>query len=185
MFEKILTRIGATLEAADLDYMVIGGQAVLLYGEPRLTKDIDVTLGVGPEQVAEVVDLVRQMNLKPLAEDPESFVRETMVLPCQASDTEVQVDLVFSFSPYEQQAFERTQSVEMSGTHVQFASPEDVIVHKIVAGRPRDLEDVRSILLKNPSVDQEYVRHWLTDFSASLGRPFLDQFENILREVDG
>jgi uncharacterized NAD-dependent epimerase/dehydratase family protein len=95
MFEKILTRIGATLEAADLDYVVIGGQAVLLYGEPRLTKDIDVTLGVGPEQVAEVVDLVRQMNLKPLAEDPESFVRETMVLPCQASDTEVQVNLVF------------------------------------------------------------------------------------------
>jgi len=29
--------------------MVIGGQAVLLYGEPRLTRDIDITLGIGVE----------------------------------------------------------------------------------------------------------------------------------------
>lgn len=29
--------------------MIIGGQAVLLYGEPRLTKDLDVTLGIGLE----------------------------------------------------------------------------------------------------------------------------------------
>jgi hypothetical protein len=45
MFETLLERIALALEQAAVPYMVIGGQAVLLHGEPRLTKDIDVTLG--------------------------------------------------------------------------------------------------------------------------------------------
>lgn len=183
MFEKLLARIATTLEEAGLDYMVIGGQAVLLYGEPRLTKDIDVTLGVGPEQTAWVVRLVRAMKLEPLV-DPEPFVQETLVLPCRDPDTEIQVDFVFSFSPYEQQALQRTRSVELSGASVRFAAPEDVIVHKMVAGRPRDLEDVRSILLKNPSVDRTYVRRWLSAFTEALDQSLLEQFEQILQEVE-
>ena len=41
MFEKILSQIGASLSSHNLPYMVVGGQAVLLYGEPRLTRDIE------------------------------------------------------------------------------------------------------------------------------------------------
>jgi hypothetical protein len=37
--------------------MVTGGQAVLLYGEPRLTKDIDVTLGVDTDHLARLLDV--------------------------------------------------------------------------------------------------------------------------------
>lgn len=46
MFEKTLSEIGKSLEKHNLPYIIIGGQAVLLYGEPRLTRDIDITLGV-------------------------------------------------------------------------------------------------------------------------------------------
>ncbi len=183
MFETLLARIATTLEAAGLDYMVIGGQAVLLYGEPRLTKDVDVTLGAEPGKLSRVLALVREMELEPLV-DPEPFVRDTLVLPCHDADTEIQVDFVFSFSAYEQQAFRRTRSVELAGASVRFASPEDLIVHKMVAGRPRDLEDVRSVLLKNPSVDRAYVRRWLADFSGVLDQPLLEQFEQMLQEIE-
>ena len=46
MFEELIVKIARELKKADLPYMIIGGQAVLLYGAPRLTKDIDITLGV-------------------------------------------------------------------------------------------------------------------------------------------
>ena len=46
MIENLLGRIGSALKAARIPYMVIGGQAVLLYGEPRMTRDIDVSLGI-------------------------------------------------------------------------------------------------------------------------------------------
>ena len=58
MFENLLERIAGELESGAIPYMVIGGQAVLLYGEPRLTKDIDITLGVGSERVPDVSDTV-------------------------------------------------------------------------------------------------------------------------------
>jgi hypothetical protein len=41
MFEEILSKIGAILKKHNIPYMIIGGQAVLLYGEPRLTRDIE------------------------------------------------------------------------------------------------------------------------------------------------
>ena len=51
MFEEILSRIASSLEKHCIPYMIIGGQAVLLYGEPRLTRDIDVTLGVNTDHL--------------------------------------------------------------------------------------------------------------------------------------
>ncbi|MDI3467220.1 MAG: hypothetical protein OJF50_006041 [Nitrospira sp.] len=46
MFTRLLERLATALDLAKIPYMIIGGQAVLLYGEPRLTRDIDVTLGI-------------------------------------------------------------------------------------------------------------------------------------------
>lgn len=43
--KELLKKLSIKLEERNIDYMIIGGQAVLIYGEPRLTKDIDITLG--------------------------------------------------------------------------------------------------------------------------------------------
>ena len=51
MFERLLSRLAAALDSAKIPYMIIGGQAVLLYGEPRLTKDIDITLGINDSDI--------------------------------------------------------------------------------------------------------------------------------------
>jgi predicted nucleotidyltransferase len=94
------------------------------------------------------------------------------------------VDFIFSFTPYERQAISRAKTVLLSGTNVMFASVEDVIIHKIFAGRPRDLEDVRSILLKNPHMDRTYVRKWLREFEKSPEKKGLTKtFEEALRKL--
>ena len=56
---------------------------------------------------------------------------------------------------------------------------EDLIIHKVLAGRPRDLEDVRTILLKNPGFDLEYVQRSLREFDRSLGEKLLERFEEV------
>lgn len=55
MFAALLEKIALKLEELNIPYMVIGGQAVLLYGEPRLTRDIGVTLGVGTEAIVRLL----------------------------------------------------------------------------------------------------------------------------------
>ena len=66
MFEKLLQMIAETLERSHIEYMIIGGQAVLVYGEPRLTRDIDVTLGVGVERLPEIIQIAQNLKWKVL-----------------------------------------------------------------------------------------------------------------------
>ena len=181
MFERLLEKIGAELDKRGIPYMVIGGQAVLLYGEPRLTRDIDITLGVTTERLDDVLGATGSLGLKPLV-DPGAFTMKTMVLPCQAPGGDIRVDFIFSFSPYEQQAMTRVRFVQMGKGSVRFASVEDLIIHKVFAGRPRDLEDVRNVLIKNPDIELPYVRKWLQELSGAVNEPFSKRFEELLKE---
>lgn len=58
-FQDFIARLAQGLSAARLPFMLIGGQAVLLHGQPRLTEDIDVTLGVDPSQLPAVQRVCR------------------------------------------------------------------------------------------------------------------------------
>jgi hypothetical protein len=162
--------------------MVIGGQAVLVYGEPRLTKAIDLTVGVGLESLTTIRNLLLDINLKPVVENVD-FTMQTMVFPCQDSETGIRIDVIFSHSPYERQALDRVRRINLEGIEVCFAGPEDVVIHKVIAGRPRDLEDVETILLKNFDLNKVYIENWLRDFSEALGEPFLQRFEEIIKRV--
>lgn len=184
MFEEILARIGANLSRSNLPYMIIGGQAVLLYGEPRLTRDVDVTLGVNIDRLHDLLTVVKELSLNPIPNDVESFVKQTMVLPTLDEPTGVRVDFIFSFTPYETDAIKRARKITIMDQEVCFASSEDLIIHKIFAGRPRDLEDVWSVILKNPGIDTQYIKNWLKEFDASFGeKDFLKTFEGMLKEI--
>ena len=180
MFQEILSRLAATLDKHELPYMIIGGQAVLLYGEPRFTRDIDVTLGVGPDKLEEILSIIDLARLRPIPKEIKTFVRETLVLPALDETTGIRVDFIFSLTPYESQAIARGNKISILETDVRFASPEDIVIHKIFAGRPRDLEDVRGIILKNPDLDKVYIEKWLREFDAvSESKDFLKTFQSI------
>ncbi|MEM3112481.1 MAG: nucleotidyl transferase AbiEii/AbiGii toxin family protein [Candidatus Anstonellales archaeon] len=181
MFKTLIKRIAKALQEANLPYMIIGGQAVLFYGEPRLTKDIDITLGVDTEALKEVVEVTKKLNFKILINDVDDFVKKTMVLPTEDPSTGVRVDFIFSHSLYEKQAIERAKEVKFGRIPVKMASLEDVVIHKIVAGRQRDLDDVKNLFLKNPVYDRDYIIEWLKKFDESLSEGFLRSFEEIER----
>jgi hypothetical protein len=186
VFQELLTKLALALDRAGIPYMIIGGQAVLVYGEPRLTKDIDITLGVGPQEVKKLLALSSLLGLKTLTEKPEEFAQKTCVLPTVHENTGIRVDFVFSFSPYEQQALSRVNKIVFPANidqKVNFASLEDIIIHKIVAGRPRDIEDVRSILLKNPGYDRNYILQWLREFSSTLDQDFTTPFTSLEADI--
>jgi hypothetical protein len=184
MFEEILSRLGAGLERHSLPYMIIGGQAVLLYGEPRLTRDIDITLGVDVDRLDDLLTLSQELHLIPIPENLPTFVQETMVLPCLDKSTGIRIDFIFSYTPYEAQAITRSQRISIMGQAVFFASVEDVIIHKIFAGRPRDLEDVRILFMKNKNLDLFYIEGWLKEFNATAeGNDLLAVFDTTIRSL--
>jgi len=179
VFEALLKLLARELDRARIPYMVIGGQAVQLYGEPRMTRDIDLTLGLGSEGLDRVVEVCGRCGLKPLPATPAEFVRETMVLPALDERTGIRVDFIFSVTEYERQAIGRSRSVELDGVSVRFATVEDVVIHKLLAGRPRDLEDARGVVTKNSGLDRGYVERWLRAFDHTLDRDVSSTFRRL------
>ena len=183
MFERLLVRIAAALVKHKIPYMVIGGQAVLLYGEPRATKDIDITLGIGIEDLGRVFDAAGAAKLRLLVARAEEFARRTMVVPARDDGSGIRVDFILSFSDFERQAIGRARRVRIGRRAVRFARLEDLVIHKMIAGRPRDIEDVESILLKNPAFDAGYIRSWLREFDRSLDGKTVPIFSALVRRV--
>lgn len=185
MFEKLIRRVAQRLDGDKIPYMVIGGQAVLVYGRPRLTRDIDITLGIDTDGFARVEKTCKKLKLKMLPPKPEDFAKDTRVLPAEEPKSKIRVDFIFSFSEYERQAIKRAKRVTIENYAVRFASCEDVIIHKMVAGRAVDEEDARSILVKNRnSIDFEYIKKWLSEFAKiSEHQEIVERFNRLLKTV--
>ena len=180
MIEKLIKKLGRQLDEDGIDYMIIGGQAVLLYGTPRLTRDIDITLGVDTDKFSLIESICKKTGLKILSEAPEDFARDTNVLPAEDVKLRMRVDFIFSFSKYESQAIKRAKKVSMDGYPVKFASCEDLIIHKMLAARAIDEEDVKNVLIRNKaSLDVEYIRKWLSQFES------IPEYEGTLERFNG
>jgi len=73
VIQQLIGRIARALDAHKIPYMIIGGQAVLMHGRPRLTQDVDITLGVDTDRFKQVYACAQGLKLRPLRPDPERF----------------------------------------------------------------------------------------------------------------
>jgi len=183
---ELVSRVTRALDGLGIPFMLIGGQAVLLHGRVRLTEDIDITLGVAPDRLPALLQLCQDLDLATLPTDVSRFVRETFVLPVRDSASGIRVDFVFSTIPYERDAIARAERVEVGGTTVPFATAEDLILHKLFAGRAVDWEDAVSVVRrKGAALDWTYIEAWALEFTEVPGREDLPDRVAKLREVGG
>ncbi len=125
-------------------WYVFGAQAVIAYGVPRLSADVDVTVQLVP---ADPERFARDMEAAGFAlrvDDPE-FVRRTRVMPFVHLATAMPLDVVLAGSGLEDEFANRARKVDVGGTTVPLIDPEDLIIAKILAGRPKDLDDARGV----------------------------------------
>jgi predicted nucleotidyltransferase len=180
--KKLIEKIAKEFEKHKIDYMIIGGQAVLIYGEPRLTKDIDITIGANIDKYWDILNIVQSLNLKILPKEPYKFVKDTMVLPLLDEKTGFRIDLIFSSSEYEKEALKRVNKIKIGNTYVNYVSVEDLIIYKIISGRERDLEDLKTILIKNKKIDEKYILKWLKEFEKILNINLRETFMKLKKK---
>jgi hypothetical protein len=127
-------------------WFVFGAQAAIVHGALRFTEDIDVTADLGDKPTSALVRVLEDNGFSLRVEDVDGFVDKTRVVPLLHEATGFPVDVVLSGPGLEELFFARAQSVDVGGRPVPFASAEDIIVMKVLAGRAKDLEDVVAIV---------------------------------------
>ena len=74
----------------------------------------------------------------------------------RTSGPEGNVDLIVAGTDYQRGAIQRSTGGVLA--------IEDVLVHKVIAWRPKDQDDIRSILAAGRSFDTAYVEHWVAEW---------------------
>ena len=172
---RILTEMG-------IPYVVIGGIAVQCWGEPRFTRDVDVTV-LAP--LGEEEDVIRRIlaAFKPRIGDALEFALRNRVCLVEVRGTAVDISL--GLPGYEEEVMRRAIAYNVGGGRtVQVCSPEDLVVHKAVAGRPQDIQDIEGVVLRQgDKLDVEYIRKWLREFSFVLEEPEIsERFERVWKK---
>ncbi len=168
--DTTLVELARTLSENNIPYMVIGGIANAVWGEPRATLDIDVTIWVDEDEADNVVSILSD-SFRLLIADHISFIRETNVLPLESEDG-VRVDLIFGKLSYEREAIARAVEVAIENVPVCFCTPEDLILHKIISDREKDINDARGVAIRRmSSLDINYLEPRIRELSNALDRP--------------
>ncbi len=165
---ELLERLAQTLEGLRIPYLITGSMATIAYGEPRFTNDIDV-----------VVRLVSH-HIDPLcrAFPPEQFyISREAIADAVANHSQfnilhpgsgLKIDImVADDSEFNEDRFSRARSLRIAaGRDVTFASPEDVIIKKLVyfqeGESDKHLRDIRGVLkVMGREIDRAYIERWV------------------------
>lgn len=161
---ELLLLVVERLDRAGIAYMLSGSTAVNVYAEPRMTRDIDLVVEIGPS----TVDAIAQAFAADFYCDRDMIrhaVEHEGSFNVIHTPTVIKVDcIVRKGSLYRRTEFERRRPVVVQGRPVQVVSPEDLVLSKLVWAKPShsevQLRDVRNLVACVAGLDWDYLERW-------------------------
>lgn len=158
------------LQAESVPGVVIGGVAASVLGPPRMTNDVDALVALDESRWEGFVAAGRQQGFVARAEDWLAFAKESRVLLMRHGPSATNVEVVVAGLSYEQEVIERAQWVELAEVRLPLPTPEDLVIMKSVAHRPRDVADIEGIVAAREDLDWDRVLSWAKQFAEVLAR---------------
>lgn len=151
------------LIAREWRFCIIGGLAVIRWGEMRTTLDVDITLLTGFGNESEFArPLLNRFAAR--IDNALEFALQKRVLLLRA-DNGKDVDISFGAFPFEEAMIRRATPFEFApGVSLITCSAEDLFILKIFAGRGKDWTDAEGVAIRQ-KLDARYVLRQLRPFS--------------------
>lgn len=162
------------LNEEDIDYVLIGGVAVMVHGRPRSTMDIDFILQVSEEDLSVFTTFLKDKGFDANATE----IRQAFAKKSHASvfiEGAFRLDLKGVYNALDRRTLEDREPITLDDTAIAVAPPEHTIVAKLAFGSERDVEDAKSIYLRQESLDSTLLQELAdtADVTEELER-FLD-----------
>ena len=176
-----LTDLTAWLEGEQIPHAVIGGVAVSLISQPRMTDDLDAIISCDTDQLESLLQKGAPYGFVPRISDAADFARRNQVILLQHQPTGINVDLSCGTLPFDEEMIARARKLAIGTLNIRVATPEDLIITKAVAHRPRDIADIEAILNVEPNLEFDRIRSWVGKFAEALEMPeLLEDLEKLL-----
>lgn len=161
---SFLSELAAMVAAAELDVALIGGAAVNTYVEPRYTKDIDLTVAAGREGMEALSRLLGEAGfVTGRAQDGDASSGPDFVQLTREATHDI-VDLIAAKTSFQRLLIQR--AVRGEGQWLPVATPEDLIILKLIANRSRDRLDAEALARQEP-LDWRYVEDWASTWGVT------------------
>ena len=185
VLQTTLTDLACWLRAEGIPFAVIGGIAATFRGEARFTADVDVVVGIELDEALRLLARLPSSPFQPLFPGVEEVLRASFLLPLRHSVTQVAVDIAVGLSGFERQAIARATAVVLSGVPIPVVSAEDLILMKLLAGRPRDTDDVRNIMLRQGSaLDWNYLLETGRQLQQAVDQDLLSELQRLQADTN-
>jgi hypothetical protein len=147
-----LARLLARLVEADVDFVVIGGVAVIVQGAQRFTKDLDICYATDPANLGRLGGLLMELGAQlrgidedvPFAPDAAALKEvEMLTLTTREGDIDLLSDP--PGSPGYAALKRNASRIDVDGNIVLVASIDDLIAMKSATRRPQDIVDLESL----------------------------------------
>lgn len=167
--EELLSRLVPALTHAEVPYMLTGSVASSAHGMPRSTRDLDIVIAPTREQ------LLALMQEFP---DDRFYADEQQALQALANRSQFNIIdfatgwktdfIIAQDSEYGRSALSRRMLIDMAGTAICIASPEDVLIAKLQWAKKgqsdRQLEDAQGIVdTQGSKLDLSYIERWVRE----------------------
>jgi predicted nucleotidyltransferase len=173
------------LQSHGVSYALIGGLAVSYRGQPRATADVDMVIAADTSRALSLAEALATSRFRPLFPDVTDVIEKSLMLPLRHRQTNVKVDLAIGLSGFEQQAVSRAEQVDFSGTLVSVASAEDLLIMKVLAGRPQDEHDLQGLVIAQGSrLDWDYCLRVAAELGQAIDQDLLGRIHALRRDHD-
>lgn len=174
--------VGLFMAERKWSFCIIGGLAVLHWGEPRTTLDVGMTLLTGwGEEGPYVRTLLERFESR--IPDGYEFALNRRVLLLRASNGK-EVDIALGALPFEEEMVARAVWLPFAPElTLPCCTAEDLFIMKAFANRQRDWIDAESILIRQTSFDSEYALGHLVTLCALKEMPEIPERARQLLET--
>jgi hypothetical protein len=167
----LLADLAGAFDALGMAWYLFGAQAAIVYGVARMTADVDVTVQApAGRTTADWLAVVESHGFEARFADP-AFVAATRVFPLVHRATQLPVDVVVAGPGLEDEFMTRAVRREVEGVVVPVVDVSDLVILKVLAGRPKDEEDVTMLVrIHGHSLDYARIQHVLRSLQDALGQ---------------
>jgi hypothetical protein len=153
-------RVTSCFDEDRIPYGLGGALALGVWGAPRQTKDVDVSVFVPPGDLPRVFDSLERAGVMLDRGDAAKSALRVGLFKGRLGI--IAIDVFISEHPQYDEMQRRTTAITGDAGSFNFISAEDLCIHKLIFGRSKDVTDLERLFAVKPTLDVSYIRGWLT-----------------------